>query len=266
MQDNQSNKLTSRIDDPNRLAPLTCPACSAKHETPGRCSCGQVIDASEHQSDQLAKREKSMVRRVKAKESRSFLDALVNQDAQLVTRRFKGKGFLPPEFPVDGYSSRLLLPHLPMGWDAYFEGPKETNLRDLEHLQKGLREIWGSSDRERVAWRIVSLRRMARRLTVHPSVDNQVLNQLLDRDCPPRDALQEVLVYFQEHSHVARKCANGQCGQTPYFFAETPNQKYCSDTCSYAKRSEAKTLWWHTKGSDWRKSRAQKGRKSHGTK
>jgi hypothetical protein len=97
-------------------------------------------------------------------------------------------------------------------------------------------------------------------ITGDPNITHRAALTLLEAGPPPKDFFQQALLYLQERARSARRCANSQCAQEPYFFAEKPNQKYCSEICSNAARLESKKNWWDLHGSEWREER-EKARK-----
>jgi hypothetical protein len=90
---------------------------------------------------------------------------------------------------------------------------------------------------------------------------------------PPLTLFEAVMFHFQRIGHRARKCANAECHQSPYFFATRKGQNYCSNECSAPAKAAAKLRYWHRTGSKRRKERAgtptgvpRKKRRNHGPK
>jgi hypothetical protein len=274
--------MNGKMTEVNRLATnatitLTCPACSeetliTETQTPF-CRCGQKLDSKQHEAGLLKKREAVMMRSISAREKRAFLTALANiggmprylplhppselpripgvsykevpgkdnfKDAEWLVQRFKN--FFPPDIPKD-------------------QEEREEYLLQLLHTRNYLRLAWEASDLSKKLWRIKTLRSFARRLTVHQTVEPQTLQRVLELEGPPKDAIQQSLLYFEDRASLARQCLNPDCRKDRFFFAEKPNQKYCSDPCSEVARSAAKKLWWDMHGSAWRKNRGKNSSK-----
>lgn len=268
MHDKRSSKMTESNDLARENIAVRCPACGRETTisvsgTWECSSCGQALDAKEHQAENMAKRDAVLMREINASEKRSFLLALANStDSAWVVKRFPK--FFAPELPNDSAPLRWIQSHLRQDMDA--DAKRLAVLRQVEGLGNLLRTAWTTSDNDIRQWQTNYLRQFARWLTVHPSTDEDALRRMLQDGPPPRDTLQQALLYFQSRGRMARKCAaNEECRQTRFFFAEKPNQKYCSDTCTEEARNAAKKLWWDQHGTEWRKaSQSKKKGAKHG--
>jgi hypothetical protein len=271
------------MTQPNHLAPkahiiLACPACGEETLAPDAgvsifCGCGQWLSPREHEVGLLKKRDALMMRPISAREAREFLTALANiggwprhlprhpplellripgisykevpgkdnfKDAEWLLKRFSK--FFPPDIPKDA-------------------GEREKYLLQLLEVRNYLRLAWETSDLSKRLWRIKTVMSFARRLTVHRTVEPHTLQTVLELEGPPKDAIQQSLLYFEARASLARQCLNPDCRKDRFFFAEKPNQKYCSDPCSEVARSAAKKLWWDMHGSAWRKNRGKNSSK-----
>jgi hypothetical protein len=283
--------IDSEMTDANCLAaePLIavrCPACGNDTSITGtqkyECRrCGQTLDPREHRIAILAEREAAMMRRINARQARAFLVALAN-----IKGMPYGLVFLPasPEDlafqyresfspAMDNYQEAKWLvnhklfrqffpPNFPDSWLARSCGGSEeqkqaASLAQIVTARNYLHLAWKATDSDERAWRIRALREFARQITIHPSASSTSLTASLQIGPPPKDAFQQALLYFQSHGSLARRCLNPDCRQTPYFFAEKPNQKYCNERCSEVARNAAKKLWWKRHGTAWRKSRSK---------
>lgn len=278
----------------NRLASETveirCPACGIpatifrKYPDNGLkplCSnfnCQQPLDPVEHELRAIDARVRTSMQRFAAHRVRAFLEGLVNtggragmraneredrEAAEYFIRQFRD--FFPAPFPET--SLRIMHQEDPRG--PKFGGVsfsqaqrRQLCLDELLGLRNRLRFAWGAEDANRREWLVFDCRKYARFLTAHPSVDLVAAGKVLIDEPPPNDGLQQALRYFQRNGHIARRCAYGRCSLSQFFFAENPNQRYCSEICSAGARSEAKNLWWAQNGAEWRKQRSH--RKSRG--
>jgi hypothetical protein len=207
----------------------------------------------------MEQRKAVLMQSIKAREARAFLLALANtEDSAWIVRHFKK--FFAPEFPQDSVGLRFSKPFREhaLGRSMTSDETRLLALVGVKALQNLLRMAWTTTDKDARQWQTNQLRRLAWGLTVHPSVDQGVLERMLSDGPPPRDTLQQALFYFQSRAPQARLCANPECRQTRFFFADKPNRKYCSDICSEAARTASKKLWWDDHGTEWRKAQSKK--------
>ena len=64
---------------------------------------------------------------------------------------------------------------------------------------------------------------------------------------PRRTSFDDCLVFLIRRLHLLRKCQHKGCEIRPYFIADKPRQKYCSETCARIVRLEGKRFWWQEK-------------------
>jgi hypothetical protein len=268
MKDSQSPKptdgLTRQIEASNRLAEfvnVVCPACGTQHSVrrgdphERLCGCLQKLDADAHKAEVIRERQRLVLTLISARRIREFMLDLLNMPgdtedvagaARLVNRFSE---FFPKPFPDDCWLVRSLREERGVELEE-----RKTALGQLIGLRNHLRYMWRVPEKKTKDWLIHEARKAAFTITAHPTISSGVIERMLVDGPPPEDALQQALLYCQARTHLARLCANPMCDVWPYFFAEKPNQRYCSDSCSYATRAEAKKQWWIDKGHEWRKS------------
>ena len=61
---------------------------------------------------------------------------------------------------------------------------------------------------------------------------------------PRRTSFDDCLVFLIRRLHLLRECQHKDCEIRPYFIADKPRQKYCSETCARKVRLEGKRIWW----------------------
>jgi hypothetical protein len=243
------------------------------------------LNADIHKAEVIGEWWRHALRTITARRARAFILDLANMagsmpntkvvpprdltGAERLVKRFPDF-FLPP-FPDDTYEGRRflvvmdLMERTPVGQERVksLRDAVTLALLDVIALRDGLRRIW-LSDNERRNWAMHGIREKARRLTAHPRTNGNVLDEMLKDGPPPKDALQQALIYFQSHIRLARRCANSNCKITPYYLADKPNQRYCSEPCSHLADAERKSQWWAEHGEQWRKARkraTKKGKK-----
>jgi len=277
----------------NRLAAKTveirCPACGRPatifREYPNDGSkphcdnfnCQQQLDPVAHELRAIDARVRKSMQRFPARRLRAFLEGLVNtgvpagmraneredrRAAEYFIRKFRD--FFPEPFPETSLSVVLLEdPRGPKfgGFTFSQEQRRQLSLGRLLGLRNRLRFAWSAEDVDRKEWLVFDCRKSARFLTAHPSIERVVAEKVLIDEPPPYDGFQQALRYFQRNGHIARRCVYRRCDLSQFFFAEHPNQRYCSEICSEAARSEAKNLWWSQNGTEWRKKRSDQKQK-----
>jgi hypothetical protein len=76
----------------------------------------------------------------------------------------------------------------------------------------------------------------------------------------PQTTVERLLYFLLQNGDRARRCANIECTR-PFFIAEQPNERYCSDACAQNVQRLAKAAWWKESGKKWRKARKSSRRK-----
>ncbi len=131
----------------------------------------------------------------------------------------------------------------------------------FERLRGGLQSIWNSDDSDKARWRFFTLQ-----AELHRSTDPDMCGSGEELKPPPADRpIHQALALLGRNLHVLKACNNAACHVFPLFIANKGSQRYCSDPCSSAAQQEFKTRWWEEKGSDWRKLRRAKQKKSRKT-
>jgi hypothetical protein len=73
---------------------------------------------------------------------------------------------------------------------------------------------------------------------------------------PRRTFFDDCLVFLIRRLRLLRKCQHKGCEIRPYFIADKPRQKYCSQTCARKVRLARKRDWWaKNRGKDSKKRR-----------
>jgi hypothetical protein len=278
---------------PEGASPKHVPVEQAGREISGspphRCRCGSRLDPQAHRAEIMRERLRLTRHPVTARRAREFLLTLANMSrdwlvmctAEGIEHVFEGAKrlvkkfpeFFPSPFPEDSYALRtinrrwqqwphpvepegMLAPTFMDSPSSKWMSPSMYSLHSLVLIHGNMQLLWKTHERKRRDWLVHNLRRDAWEITVHPSVGlDDFGGMFLHDQSPPEDAFQQALLYLQTRAHMARCCANTECKQLPFFFADKPNQKYCSDICSQAVRAEAKRQWWADKGAQWRASR-----------
>ncbi len=197
------------------------------------------------------------------------------ESAQLLIKRFPE--FFPAPFPEDSYFARRIYkpdngfppqfnrwPQIVRPGIRALDDEEDAIDKSLHHLvmmHGQLQRLWRTPEKHLRDWMIYVLRREAWEITVDPSVAEIDTAFVLEQP-PPNDAFQQALLYLQTRVHRTRCCGNVDCNQLPYFFADKPNQRYCSDICAYVVQKEAKRKWWVEHGRKWRKSKKLAKRKT----
>jgi hypothetical protein len=138
---------------------------------------------------------------------------------------------------------------------------KDFYFAELANAQLLLRDVWQERDGEKREWLIYMLRNYsARTLTADPMVvvgDTSYVRRTPPPTLPPRDALQQALIYLGRRPRSARVCGREDCDQEKYFLATQPNQRYCTDVCALEAQRKRKRGAWEDYGKDWRAKRKQ---------
>lgn len=198
------------------------------------------------------------LRRFPAKRLREFLVGLANTRAapgdvpgwERFVRSFQD--FFPPRF-CDVFSKD-------------FPGDRKEILATVAELRDRVRFAWNEKDGEAREWRIYVLRDVACTL-IDPTdrlTDEELRTYTLPAqdfdETPPRDALQQALIYLGRRARSSRVCEWDDCDQEKYFLATQPNQRYCTDVCALEAQRKRKMGSWEHYGKDWREKR-KKGKK-----
>jgi hypothetical protein len=132
-----------------------------------------------------------------------------------------------------------------------YHHPGEEYPELLARFRELLQSAWSEQDREKRDWAIHVLRDYGAIVSGNPEREEGYL----EREPPPRDGLQQALLYLGRSAGLARKCAYEKCDQDRFFLASQPNQQYCTDVCSIAAQRERKRGWWSLHGNEWRGKR-----------
>ena len=137
---------------------------------------------------------------------------------------------------------------------------KDFYFAELSNVQRLLRDVWQERDGEKREWAIYMLRNYsAKTITAEPMFvlgENSYARRTSD-DPPPRDGLQQALIYLGRRPRSARVCGREDCDQEKYFLATQPNQRYCTDVCALEAQRKRKRGSWEDYGKDWREKRKQ---------
>jgi hypothetical protein len=135
---------------------------------------------------------------------------------------------------------------------------KQEKREACEQLREGLQNIWDASDYDTALWRLFTLQDK-----LHRSADPEVYGEEEEVNPPPiRQPVHQALALLRRNLHLLRKCGNAACETNRFFIAGKSSQRYCSVYCTTAAQQEFKTRWWTERGSQWRKSRRAKKKKS----
>jgi hypothetical protein len=253
---------------------VRCPACSTEAwihpEYPngpkplcGNYNCQQPLDPVIHELHAMDDRVRISMQTFPAERLRAFLVSLANTGgrvgippnersdrdaAEYFVKRFRD--LFPPPFPANC----LLAANL----EAPPDQRRGYSLDGLLGLRNRLRFAWCCSEVDRREWRILGCRKDAWLLTAHPSITRVVAAKILSDEPPPNDGLQQAFRYFLRNGHSARCCAYQACTQDKFFFAENPNQRYCSSLCSARALRDSKNAWWAEHGTEWRENRSER--------
>lgn len=249
---------------------VVCPACFREHHIKRGiqvyCECLQPLDPGAHKAEAIVERQMLALRPIPAERLREFLLDLANMpvldvdDIAGATRlvgRFRE--FFPLPYPDDSWLAHAIRTSKARGTPHQDAIPatetRKQSLRSLIGCRNDLRRLWQVEDMDQKDWGIHLLREQMYHISAHPTIASGVFARMLKEGPPPRDALQQALLYFQAKSYLARICARRDCNHLPFFFAEKSNQQHCSPDCARASQSESKRRWWLSEGKRWRKAR-----------
>jgi hypothetical protein len=188
---------------------------------------------------------------------KQFLHDIVNaQDNNFdyILKVYGEAGFLPLQTMMERVAALHL--EFPIPDEELRSKKRLERHRVVQWLREGLRRIWRADDQYTARWRLFSLQSSVWRSTGPNYESGEALQ------APPADLLlHQAFNYLRRNLHMLRTCANPNC-QTPLFIAGKAGQGYCSDLCAAHAQREYKARWWREEGSEWRKSREAKPKKS----
>jgi hypothetical protein len=191
-----------------------------------------------------------------------FLDELVNlPDEAAAARRFVlrfGDRFLTdvPQNVVTQWKLRI-----------YEEDASDLSNEDflwkewLPSLRDAVRVLWKSSDYRSKQFGVIRILEDyfaigGSRLSPGPVWGSM---EWFFHSLGPATPVELALMRLLNVAHLTRFCANQEC-KTPYFWAGTASQRYCSELCAKPAQREYKRKWWTEHGNQWRRSRRAKSR------
>lgn len=188
------------------------------------------------------------------------LERFVLELANLPHNLFPRQGKLTPEV------QRILERYPDVTKEADLSADPTFDLIGLLYLLRdSLRKAWKTSDVREREWYLFRFRENYHQVCIHQlygghaafvdklgKADNgltywKTRMEMAERmDSAPNATFLEAAAYhFQRISHRARHCANPGCGIQPYFLAEKPRQRYCSEVCAAPGLRESKRRWWN---------------------
>ena len=150
-------------------------------------------------------------------------------------RRFRNGEERPFETFLGRFADKL------EGIPAFGGDSLEDKASVLCELQRRVRTLWSIQDRRERHWGIVRIL-----MDLHRAPHRE-MSKHADAFIPPPPSLLEEALAVLENSDSAKYCGNPQCAE-PYFFADRPNQKYCSPECGKHGQREAKRRYWGKSG------------------
>jgi hypothetical protein len=255
-----------------------CPAClrevhvdfelalaASTGNRPITCECGQILDRMADDLDVANVRSRAVVKPLDPQTARAFILRLANM--RLEWGLFDEAGRLVdcfPEFFPFSFPHRCLAMEI---GDVYGDPsrmvPGEYEMSAFSYLfwfLGTLRSAWNCEDKDVRTWRLIAARKEAFYISGDPDISAETATKVLGSGPPPKDFFQQALLYLQGRIRTARRCANSQCTLGTYFFADKPNQKYCSGVCSDAARRESNKIWWDSNGAEWRAEQKKSAR------
>jgi len=187
-----------------------------------------------------------------------FLDELVNlPDEAAASRRFVlrfGDLFLRdvPQSVIWQWKLRI-----------YEEGASDLSDEDflckdwLPSLRDAVRVLWKSSDyrfKQFGVFKILEDYFAIGGSRLSPSPVWASMERFFDW-LGPATPFELALMRLLNIAHLTRFCSNPEC-RTPYFWAGTASQRYCSELCAKPAQREYKRKWWTEHGNQWRRARA----------
>jgi hypothetical protein len=189
---------------------------------------------------------------------KQFLHDIVNaqeNNFDYILKVYAEAGFLPLKTLIEQVAALHL--EFPISDEDLRSKRRQERHRIVKWLREGLRRIWSADDQYTGRWRVFTLQN-----SLWSSADPKYdLGESLQPAPPSDQLLHQAFDYLRRNLHMLRTCANPTC-QTPLFIASKAGQVYCSDLCAAHAQSEYKSRWWREKGSDWRKARKAKPKKS----
>ena len=232
---------------------------------PITCECGQILDRNADDVDVANVRSRTVVRPLDPQTARAFILRLANMRLEW-DMLHEADRFVEcfPEFFPFSYPQRCL--GLEIGdlfgvpADMKPENYELCALSYLYYFQGTLRSAWDCPDKDVRTWRLIAARKEAFYISGDPAISAETAGKVLRSGPPPKDFFQQALLYLQGRIRTARRCANSQCTLGTYFFADKPNQKYCSGVCSDTARRESNKTWWDSNGPEWRAGQKESAR------
>jgi hypothetical protein len=270
-------RASNRLASPAVIEKFRCPHCQRETQCDValmvgsgdhgiRCECGQILDRYADDVDVVNFRSKTVIRQLNALTARTFLLRLANMyvDWDKLYEASRLVECYPEFFPSSFRRKCLGIECGEFGDPAAIKSAAMYECAALALLycfQGTLRKVWNCYDKDVRSWRLQEARSAAFFISGDPNIERSVAKKLLNSGPPPKDFFQQALLYLQARIRTARRCAYLKCAQEPYFFAEKPNQKYCSEVCSNAVRRESNKNWWDSNGAAWRKGRKKNSEK-----